>query len=449
MKILNVVLPTDDFLYLLQLEEYDSSRYAKLLPRFFFRRNLQVRDTLKNTKRIQQMRLTTVIIMVLSVALFLLFVIQYSFFIILFYLFTVSFLMLLLTPIIVLLTNLLMTPWYESLKSQKEKQAAQIISNLPELKIVAITGSYGKTTTKNVLFELLKSNYRVQFTPGNINTPTGIAQWIIDKLQPNTQIAIIEMDAYNRGEIARSCAITPPDIALITNFGDQHLERFGSHENLTLAYLEAFTQSKPSATLLLNRADYQKAKQYQSTQQVLDQPNLHLFDISTASSAAKINIQNAKAIAECLHISPELIDRALTDIQLPDRRGDLKQIDGYTVIDRSYNISANTAKQGVLEASELAKSQAKDLVIITAGIPERGGDSDQVNKEYGQFVKQYTNYIIILQSIYAPSITAGINDPSKIKPASRMSEAIKISQSIGQPDQILILQQPELTDLSY
>jgi UDP-N-acetylmuramoyl-tripeptide--D-alanyl-D-alanine ligase len=213
--------PFADFLYLLQLEEYDTSRYFRLLPRFYERRNIQKRDSLVMTNRIR----TTLL---LSAPLSLIFPP--------------------LLPIFVGLANALLQPFFQIPHwIIRQKASTYFKSNGNNTQVIAIAGSFGKTTTRQYIYELLRYHYRVQTTPGNVNTPTGIASWILDSFKRSTEILIIEVDPYFKGEIAQSLRILPPDVSVLTNVGDQHLERFKSQSELSEALHEVFDFAKKGA----------------------------------------------------------------------------------------------------------------------------------------------------------------------------------------------------------
>jgi UDP-N-acetylmuramoyl-tripeptide--D-alanyl-D-alanine ligase len=456
----SIIFPLVEYTYLLQLEEYDSLRYAKLLPRFFFRRNLQIRSHLDYTARAKLTLFLAGSLLTLSSILITFCLPGQSLLqrLVIFLAITI-FNFSLLTPLYIYLSNALLAPLVTYQSHRILNQATKKIQKLKDTKIIAITGSYGKTTVKMSLQHILQKQFRIQVTPGNINTPLGIAQWVLGHVRPHTQYLIVEMDAYRPREIQASCAITPPSMALITNFGDQHLERFGSHEILTLSYLEVVTSS-PITTTYIPSEELQKAQKYDSAKNILK--NCQALQISKKMSKfitplesyaefERNNILYAVFLALELQVPQEIILEALRTLQLPERRGDRKQIFGVEVIDRSYNISENTATQGLLAAAMQANKSKRDLILITAGIPERGTESYEVNKKYGQIIKDYPKHIIILQSIYAPAITEGIAGHSSIYYARTMSEALQAMKNITSknPEQYLVLMQPELTDLSY
>ncbi|MCH5327314.1 MAG: hypothetical protein J1E29_08960, partial [Duncaniella sp.] len=110
--------------------------------------------------------------------------------------------------------------------------AARILSSMPSLKIVGITGSYGKTSTKHYLHRILSEHYETLMTPGSFNTPMGVIRTIREQMKPYTQVFICEMGAKQRGDIREICDIVHPSMGIITAVGPMHLETFKSIENV-------------------------------------------------------------------------------------------------------------------------------------------------------------------------------------------------------------------------
>lgn len=387
------IFPISDFLYLLQLEEYETKRYLRLLPRFFWRRNLQKRGQLVWTKRIKITALVTL---------------PFNFF-----LFP-------LTPLWIGLANAILNPYFESIKTGIQKKASQKFKtegkNLPAgkagTKVILITGSFGKTTTKNYIYELIRYNYKTQMIPGNINTVTGIANWINTNFDKTAQVLVAEADPYYIGEIKKVCEIIPPDIAIITYIGDQHLERLGSRENLESALKEIFEYAKPNAVKIQN---------------------------------LESNLDYALEVAKVLEIPKDIIKDTIKKLTKPDRRGDIKIMNNFEVIDESYNISFSTAKSTIENAVKIAKSKKKKLIVITAGIPELGEENKDSNKELGKLLTEKADKVILLKSILYKEV---LNDSDKFLLASDLSEAFKVLEEFS-PKEYIVLLEPELNDLYY
>lgn len=388
---LKILFPISDFLYLLQLEEYETKRYFRTIRRFFWRRNLQKRGKLVYTKRA---KITMYLALLPSVILFPL------------------------TPIWVGLANWILSPYFERAKLRLQKRAANFFRRQnKQTRVIAIAGSYGKTTTKNYIYELVKYNYKTQMIPENINTPTGIANWVINNFDPTSELLILEVDAYFVGEIKRSLTITPPDIAILTNIGDQHLERLGSKANIKKALMEVFDCAKPDAVKISK----------------------------TTKETDDFALDYALQVAKLVKIPNDIVKDTIAKLKKPDRRGDVKTINGFTVIDESYNINLDSAENNLEKAEKMAKKDKRNLIVITAGIPELGKENGDNNKKLGKLLSAKANKIILLKSILCKDIT---DNSDKFILAKDLSESWKILENYD-PKKYLILLLPELTDLYY
>lgn len=150
-----------------------------------------------------------------------------------------GFLSFLLAPIWLILGNILMSPVESAMRRGYIRQAKAVLETI-QPKIIGITGSYGKTTTKNFLRDILNARYKTYATPKSYNTLMGITLAINTDLANDYSVEyfISEMGAYVEGEIERICQLTPPDISIVTEVGPQHLERFGTLENVAKAKYE-------------------------------------------------------------------------------------------------------------------------------------------------------------------------------------------------------------------
>ncbi len=432
LKIFNIVFPFTDFLYILQLEEYDSARYIHDLPRFFLRRNIQKRDTLKFTKRAKTTLLLSGLFFVSSLLFIRISPVFLPF-------------LLLLIPFFVLIPNVLLTPMYEFIKKQVQYKAGRRVATCEQLKIVAIAGSYGKTTTKQFLYEFLRFTKRTQVIPGNINTPTGIANWVLTNLKLNTEILIVEMDTYFKGEITSSCRITPPDIAIITSIGDQHIERFGTKQKMARAIVEVFDNTKVDASLFILKSEYRKLMDMG-----IPMPNninivdvMHTLKTNIVSDSAKQDLSLAVSVAQTLNVPKSLLADSLKSLETPDRRQKITTLYGYQAIDDSYNISFTTATAGLSRARQYADEQKKKLLVVTAGIPEVGIDSKSINSQYADALAKTADHVVILNSIYA-----NILKRDRFDIFNSVPEVFENNERFPAEEYILLMQ-PELTDLYY
>lgn len=440
-KVFNTIFPFADFLYILQQEDYSTRRYMKWLPRFFWRRNFQLRDHIRYTRRATSMLIFIILIWLLSLGIILAFVANIFFSIMLALLWLIG------IPIIVGIGSLILEPYYTFLKRRVFKKAGERIQNQKNLRIIVIAGSFGKTTTKNFVYQLVRHNYRAQMIPGNINTPLGIANWILSDLRIGTELLIVEIDGYSKNEFVDSGRIVPADIAIITNIGDQHLERFGSKENLAVGLGEVFRLAKPNAVLLANLSTKEKLKDASYTMTV---PSHEVKDnLNHFSASSREDLVFAIKTAELLNIPNDFIVHACENMEIPERRQKVTQRDGYDCIDDSYNISFTTAQAGIAAAGNLAKMKHKKLLAVTAGIPELGPDNKDDNKNLGELLARTTDHVVILKSMFAGDISRGVADPEKYNFYPDFNNFLADAHAKFSPEQWVLFIQPELTDLYY
>ena len=138
-------------------------------------------------------------------------------------------------PAVVTFTVLILNPIFTFQKERIIKKATKKIKRLKKTKTVGITGSYGKTSTKEFLHIMLKQKYNVVKTEGNNNTDIGVANTVIEKLGGDCDYFICELGAYKTGEIAKICDIVKPYIGILTGINEQHVDLFGSIANIAEA----------------------------------------------------------------------------------------------------------------------------------------------------------------------------------------------------------------------
>ena len=135
-------------------------------------------------------------------------------------------------PLVMLVANLLNKPLEAAITRWYYNDAKRILRSMPDLKIIGITGSFGKTSTKHYLYRILSEKYNVLMTPGNFNTTLGVVRTIREQLKPHHQIFIVEMGAKQVGDIKEICDLVHPSIGIVTAVGEMHLETFHSVENI-------------------------------------------------------------------------------------------------------------------------------------------------------------------------------------------------------------------------
>ena len=275
---------------------------------------------------------------------------------------------------------------------------------LPEgTPVVAITGSSGKTSTKEMIRAALGARYRVHATTANLNNLVGVPLTILSA-PADTEALVVEAGASVPGEIARLRAIIEPTIAVVTNIGYAHVEGFGSLEGVMAEKLSlldgvpvAVLGTGPDAMWPEARRRTQvipvslpgKSGDDGLLDRYLDKeghPQL------TLSSGEKVtlpalgihqleNAQIALAVAQRAGVDHDAAARALADVRLPEGRGEVRSIDGLLVIDDTYNANPASLRRAVQTAAWLAQRQRRPLVVVVGTMLELGPESARLHAD--------------------------------------------------------------------
>ncbi len=275
-------------------------------------------------------------------------------------------------------------------------------------KVIAITGSNGKTTVKNMLYSVLKRHAAVQATQGNFNNEIGLPLTVLS-LKPETQFLILEMGAGQPGDIAYLCEIAPPDVALVNNISAAHVGRFGSLEAIARTKGEIYRHLKATGIAVINAEDnfkdnwqlppgaipvfygYRTDADYQLIQETdgsayVRTPKGENIPLRLPVSGEH-NLMNATAVvamADQLALPADLIQRGLTHFK-PEtgRLQPYKFKQGGVLIDDSYNANPASMQAALSVLSQLPKPQ----VFICGDMLELGDRAEQAHRALGQQAK--------------------------------------------------------------
>ncbi len=243
-----VLIKVIDLCYIFQVKEYRMDRFSSTLNEDGLFPTLYFRWPRLPAKSLRNLLIICISISLLTVSLWL--HLKYSeglWF---------SALAFVLSPLIALLfvivSVLLTRPLAYVRRTRMIDKAMLLIKSRPDIVSVGISGSYGKTSTKEFLFQMLSTKYEVAKTDENKNTDVGVAQSILQNIKPNTKYFIAEVGAYRQGEVAKATKVFMPQHAIITAFGNQHLDLYGSRENLIKAEGEILEYLPEKGTAYIN-----------------------------------------------------------------------------------------------------------------------------------------------------------------------------------------------------
>jgi len=321
-------------------------------------------------------------------------------------------------------------------------RASKRLKRYKDLKVIGITGSYGKTTVKEFLASLLSEKFHVIKTPKNINTEIGIAQFILQTDFNKAEIFVVEMGAYRIGEIAVICDMVNPTIGLLTAINEQHLSLFGSIKNTQKAKYELL-RSIPKTGIAITNSDNKYCREYLGELEArtqtfgvesMYQPSFLIHDLLRKKGmlsfigtmkwencehtfeivAPFMGEHNAMNLAPCIMIAHELgvsaediIDGCKT-LTLPDKTLSIFKYGKATVIDDSYNANPEGFKAALDVLSKYPSS--KKRVVVTRGMLELGDRSDALHEQIAGEISFVADELILVNKDFYEPMRSGLVD---------------------------------------
>lgn len=348
------------------------------------------------------------------------------------------------------------------------KLAKKKLDRMPDLTVIGITGSYGKTSTKFMIRDLLNERYSVCSTPGSYNTPMGICKVINNDLEAHHQVLILEMGARYEGNIDELCDIAEPHISVVTNVGIAHLETFGSQEAIARTKSTIVKRTRPGGKAVLNADDERVQAMADLRNDLtiiragLEQGDIRAQNITynhkgmhftvTASGEehpfrmkllGSHNVQNmllAVGVAKSFGLRLSTMAMAAEHMQPVEHRLELKQQGKITVIDDAFNSNPVGAKNAV---NTLAQFQTGRRIIITPGMIELGELQEQKNRKFGEQIGNADlDLVILVGEKQTRPIQQGIEftgfDMTRVKIADSLYEANRIMQDYVEEEDVVL-----------
>ncbi len=346
--------------------------------------------------------------------------------------------------------------------------AKKILSSVYGIKVVGITGSFGKTSTKYILSRILSEKYNVLHTPESFNTPMGVVRTIREKMKADTEIFVCEMGAKNVGDIKEICDIVHPDFGLITSVGAQHLETFKSLDNVFSTKFELYDAVKAKGGFVLANGDNKIITDKAEKDVVLyssdSSTSFYAKNINAGRSGASfdivlgdetisvttkllgkhniLNIVGAAALAYKLGVSPEDIAFAISRLTPTEHRPEIKtSARGSLLIDDAYNANP----EGCLEAvNVLGTFEGMTKVIITPGLVELGDKEYECNKALGKAAALVCDKIIFVGKKRSEPLVEGLRETEfseeNMYIAASFMEAMEIYSSFANSNTVVLLE---------
>jgi UDP-N-acetylmuramoyl-tripeptide--D-alanyl-D-alanine ligase len=333
--------------------------------------------------------------------------------------------------------NTILSPLERAIQRKWLRRAVKKL-NCPEfakLIKIGITGSFGKTGCKNILAAILSAQFRVAASRDSFNTPMGFARTVNEDLTPDTEILIMEMGARHCGDIAEMCRLVKPDYGIITAVGEQHLETFGSLENIRAAKMElcdfvprenivtGVTCGAPPLEVLhgtpqtpASRGREQGAVVNTSKRAPTAPPVSPVPPVSPAPPAPlyqtkllgrhnQKNIDLCVQMARKIGITEENIVAAVAGLKpTPHRLELIEAQNGVRILDDSYNANPDGAKV----ALEVLAAFGGTKVVQTCGFAEQGEKAVTLNREFGVQIAAAADFVIITGGLNKAALAEGL-----------------------------------------
>jgi len=362
-------------------------------------------------------------------------------------------------------------------------------------RVVGVAGSYGKTSTKHIIAQLLAPHVVTLATPKSFNTLMGITRTINEHLEPTHRIFVTEMDAYATGEIAAMCRLVEPEIAVITSVGPQHLERFGTIERIAEALYELVAALPPGSPAVIYGGDPLSAAladravrdgyrvvryglaparadllpRWDAAGTSADQAATESLDvIATAVEVdeqathftwcwaaegleyrvsipllGQHNILNVSAALAVVHLLGIAVADAVCQARhleaVPHRLQLMRGAGGITIIDDSYNANPVGVHNGL---DVLAQMRGRAKILVTPGLVELGSAEEAENRRFGAHAARVCDRVILVGARQTAPIHAGLRDggfaPEHIYVVNTLEEVMATLGRIAGPGDVVL-----------
>ncbi len=357
---------------------------------------------------------------------------------------------LLFSNLTMLLANLINMPIEKAVNRHYYNDAKRLIGSHKGLIVIGVTGSFGKTSTKNYLAGVLAEKYNVLVTPGNFNTLLGVIRTIREQLRPYHQVFIVEMGAKQKNDIKEICDLVHPTIGIVTAVGEMHLETFKTVKNIQDTKFELINSLPANGIGIINNdskytreykgimshcrivryavendADYKATDVHYGAGGVSFTLNgKEQFNSRLLGAGNLLNIMASIAVADHLDVPVNKQKNAIAHLQPVEHRLSMKIANGITVLDDAYNSNPQGARMALEVLKNFTVGTENRRIVITPGFVEMGTRQADANRELGQTIATSCNYAIIVNATNREAIKAGIEEGGLAKDCYYLADSL-------------------------
>ena len=337
----------------------------------------------------------------------------------------------------VILINFINRPVEKLVGLYFRNKAVTKLNSMTGMDVIGVTGSYGKTSTKNILYDILDIKYNVFKTPANYNTPYGLMITINEHMDKLNDYFIAEMGACKKGEIKELCDLVHPKYGVLTKVGLAHLETFGSEEIIQSTKFELI-ESLPSDGFAILNGDDPKQVNYKLKNKVKtiwiginnkdvdvkatnikcsskgtsfdvvfkDDDTKYNFETKLLGYHNVYNILSSIALGREFGMSIEQLKAGVAKVKPVAHRLQLKKNGDVTIIDDAYNSNPVGSKR----ALDILKMMPGKHIVVTPGMVELGDEEEIRNRELGQNIARSADEVILVGKNKTKPIYDGLID---------------------------------------
>lgn len=357
--------------------------------------------------------------------------------------------------IITCLVNIINVPLEKMVYLYYKKKATNKLNSIPDLKIIGITGSYGKTTSKNILNEILKTSFNCYATPKSYNTAYGLMNSINNGLDKFDEVFIAEMGTLKKGDIKKLAKLVKPKYGILTTIGVAHLESFKKEENIQKEKFDLINYLPSDGIGILNMDDLKQvnykipnkckivwisidnkdadfvatdiklSSKGTSFKVKIDGKN-HEFNTVLLGKHNIYNILSGIALSYYLGVDIEKTKYAVSRLKPVEHRLELKKYNDITIIDDAFNSNPVGSKM----ALEVLSYMEGKKVIVTPGMIELGPKEYEYNFKFGEYISKVCDEVILIGEKQTKPIYEGLMnsnyDKNKIHVLNDVKDAFKL-----------------------
>lgn len=367
--------------------------------------------------------------------------------------------------LIIIVANLLLKPIENKITQGYINEAKSILASMPNLKIVGITGSYGKTTTKHYLQRILSQQYETLMTPGSYNTTLGVVRTVREMLRPYHEVFIVEMGAKQPDDIAEICRLVHPQRGIITAVGPQHLESFKTIEAVQATKFE-LADALPADGLIVVNNDFEPVASRQVSncrclryavkniegadyvaEDISYSPGGTLFTVRRVADGHTLRL-STRLVGECnisnilaavvmavdMGVGDDKIAFAVGQIEQVEHRMSIKRIPGgLTIIDDAFNSNP----VGSAMALDVLAAMPGKRILVTPGMIELGERQYELNAAFGRKAASCCDEAIVVGEYNRNAITDGLREGGfegePVHTPDTFAEAQQLLTSLARP----------------